>query len=170
MIILKEKEFHLIEMAKLRPVDIPQRILARTRRLVVDNWWYDKMETRDLYKVGLRLTLTIELNPYQGIDFDYGFIRPYKNIRQGKSTGADNDPKYEFRALHIISSISGAEGQWHRDDFKDEDFEKVTRYEDTINLEVLNSAGVIKIVRDLKLKPSYGSNINILSILGRLLK
>jgi hypothetical protein len=170
MTILKEKPFHLVEMAKLQINKIPRKIADRTRRLVVDYWWFDELEANDLYKVGFRLILAINLKPLQKIDFDFGFLRPYKNARQGKSTGARNDVNYEFHAIHVISTIPKAEGQWYRDNFKDSDFEDVIDYQDKINVNTLAAPGVIKIVRDLKLKPSTGNKINILSILDRLLK
>jgi hypothetical protein len=170
MIIIKEKEFRLVEMAKLKNPDIPRKIADRTIGLVVDDWWFDENERNDLYKVGFRLILATNLRPYQGVKFDFGFLRPYKNIRQGKSTGTRNDPNYEFRAVHVISTVPGAEGQWYRDDFRDDDFEDTVQYEDDININTLDAKGVIKVVRDLKLKPSVRANINILSILDRLLK
>jgi hypothetical protein len=170
MIVFKEKEFRLFEMAKLKPVNVPRKIVDRTRRLVVDDWWFDRQEMNDLYKVGLRLSLAINLKPYQGVDFDFGFLRPYKNIHQGKSTGAKNDPNFEFRALHVISSIPGSDGQWYRDNFNDDEFEEVIQYEDTVNVNTLDAERIKKIILDLKLKPATGSNINILSILDRFLK
>lgn len=170
MVIVQEKEFRLVEMAKLQAPKVPRKILDRTRRLVVDEWWYDRQEVNDLYKVGFRLILTTNLKPYRGVDFDFGFLRPYINVRQGKSTGANNDPKYEFRAIHVVSTVSGAEGQWYRDDFKDNDFDDVILYEDNMDVNTLDAKGVVKVIRDLKLKPATGSKINILSILGRILK
>jgi len=170
MIIFEEKASRLIEMAKLNITKIPHKILDRTRRFVVDNWWFDRQETDDLYKVGFRLSLATNIKPFQGIDFDFGFLRPYKQIHHGKSTGARNNPNYEFKAIHIICSIPGALGQWYLDNFKDSDFENVVRYVDAINVNTLDVAEINKIIRDLKLKPAVGSNINILSILDQLLK
>jgi hypothetical protein len=170
MIIVKEKEFRLIEMAKMKSAYIPRKLLDRTLGRVVDEWWWDENEYSDIYKVGYRSILTISPKERQNLYFDYGFIRPYKNLRQGKSTGAKNDLVYEFRALHFISKINGETGQWYRDDYQDTEYENVYAYEDNIDLNTFDSAGVIRIVRDLKLKPATGTNMNILSILDRLLK
>jgi hypothetical protein len=171
MVIVQEKEFHFVEMAKMPDrIEIPQSIGNRTRRLVVDEWWYDKNEENDLYKIGIRLILAANVKPFQGLTFDHGFIRAYKNTRQGKSTGADNNPRFEFHAIHLISNIPGAEGQWYRDDFRDADFENVIQYEDDINLNTLSASETNKLIQDFKLKPATGFKINILSILDRLLK
>jgi hypothetical protein len=173
MIIIKDNPIQLVEMAKLDVVKVPKKIADRVRKYIIDFWWFDRKEINDLYKVGFRFCLVTNLKPVQEITFDFGFLRSYTNLHQGKSTGTETNINYEFRAIHVISTILGTEGQWYQDNFKDTDFNDVIQYQDKINLNVLSvkpKEMVTKIVRDLKLKPASGRDINILSILDRLLK
>jgi hypothetical protein len=164
--VIKFVEDRLVEMAKLKVNEVPSQLLNRTTGIVLDQWFLDSKERHDLYKVAFEYDLVIKLQPYQSLEFYYGFTRSYQYAKSGKATGAKNAPKYEFRAIHIISKILGAEGQWYRNDCKDEDFEKMVVYEDHLDLNTLDGNTVRKLVRDLKLKAGQQ---NILSILDKLL-
>jgi len=154
----------------MKTPDIPKNIINRTPGRPIDEFWYDRNEEGDFYKVGFLMRFGLDTKNKRYLDFYYGFIRPYKYQKQGKSTGAKNDLIYKFRALHLVCTFPRAIGQWYRDDFKDNEYMSIIHYEDAININTLDSTGILNIVRDLKLKPVKGSNLNILSILDRLLK
>jgi hypothetical protein len=83
-----------------------------------------------------------------------------------KQRGANNAPKYVFRALHVVSNVPSGEGQWYRDDLKDSGFEKVLAYEDSLDLNTFDGNTVRRLVKDLNLK---NGQQNILTILDKLL-
>jgi hypothetical protein len=159
-------EDKLIEMAKMHFDKVPQQLIDRTRRIVIDQWVWDRSEQDAIQKLAFEYSLGISFKPFHVVDFYYGFTRGYKYVKGGKATGANNAPKYVFRALHIISNVPGGEGQWYRNDFKDEDFDGVVAYENDINLAAFNGETMKKIVKGLNLKVGQQ---NILTILDRLL-
>ena len=173
MVIIKEKKQPLMEMAVLKSRDIPSVLRDRTARLVMDEWYYDRLEKPgSLDKVGFRYSFGVDIRatPPLILDFDYGFIsRSYKYTRgDAKASGAPSNRNWEFRALHLISNLPGAEGQWGRNTFVDKDFEDIVTYENKLAKEsVTDAKTVAKIVRDFKLQKQYG---NILQLCNELLK
>jgi len=173
MIFIREKKQPLVEMAVLNSRDIPSALRMRTARLVIDEWYYDKLEKPgDLDKVGFRYSFGVDIktNPRLVLDFDYGFVnRSYKYTKSNaKASGAPNNRKWEFRALHLISNLPGAEGQWGRNTFNDNDFEKIVSYENKLAKEVITNAKTVeKIVRDFRLQKRQE---NILQLCNELLR
>jgi hypothetical protein len=167
MIIISEKQQPLVEMAYLPKDKAPKVLSDRTARLVIDKWYYDRSEEiNELGKVAFRFSLGIDSIRGKDIvlDFDYGFIqRTYKYAKgNAKASGAPNNRKWNFCALHLISNVPGAEGQWGRNNFEDKYLEIILTYEnDMYKLGGINAQAVSKLVKDFKLTKRYGDILQL---------
>ena len=174
MIIIREKKESLTEMASLIARNVPKAVKARTKGMVIEDsaWFYDwaeKPNEATMTKVAFVSSLNGEM------DFYYGFVRPYVwNKGSAKISGAETNPKWDFRVLLLHSKVENKEGLWFKNSFKDSEFEKVYDFEKKLfkvlvknwNNELLQR-GVQKVIQSLSLIPT---NKNILQICGDLLQ
>jgi len=158
MLILEEGEFE--EMAKITDHRmITDQLVQRARGAVHDGWFWSKSteEKKDFRKIALKYCLSVSFE--ESLDFYYGFIRlnKYRTGGSAKASETESNPKWVFATLRLESNIPRAEGKWGRVGFKDEDFEKLWKYENSIS--TLDYKLTLDIIKMLKLKPWPNGNI-----------
>ena len=171
MIIINEKR-SFEEMSFLDPRKAPKSLKQRAGRLPIDKWFYDMNEKNNLKKVAFFCGNDAKDN--SNIQFYYGFIRPpyyYRTGGSAKGSGAPmDDTMWEFRVLHLLSTVPGAKGNWAKTDFKDDNFEEICDYQYDLGAgDHINVDKVKEIVQKFGLIPYTGS-ILILDLCNRLLK
>ena len=126
-------------MGLLSIKSVPKALKTRTKKLAIGGWYYRQSKQPDkLKKIGFLYSLELDPSEYY-FDFYYGFVK--------------RKTKWEFKALCVISNLSGRVDCWGRNTFKDSDMEKIVAYEHSLSdLQEISIKTVLKLVFDLKLK------------------